>query len=65
MARRPEDVHVAAADFQDEEDVDPFTVTARSTWKKSTASMVEACAEGTVSVSYRCARMVPEVSAAA
>jgi hypothetical protein len=37
------DVHIAAADFQGEQHVDPLSVTAQSTWKKSTASMVEAC----------------------
>jgi hypothetical protein len=44
MAGRAEDVHVATGDFQGEEDVDPFEVIAQSMWKKSTASMVEACA---------------------
>jgi hypothetical protein len=43
MACRPDDVHVAAADFEGEEDADPFQVIAQSTWKKSTASMVVAC----------------------
>jgi hypothetical protein len=40
----PEDVDVAVADFQSEDDVDPFGVTAQSTWKKCTASTVGACA---------------------
>ena len=40
----PEDVDVAVADFQSEDDVDPGRVTAESTWKKCTASMVGACA---------------------
>jgi hypothetical protein len=44
MAGRAEDVHVAAADLHDEEHVDPFKVIAQSTWKKSTASMLQACA---------------------
>jgi hypothetical protein len=35
-------VHIAAANFKGEEDVDPFRVIAQSTWKKSTASMDEA-----------------------
>jgi hypothetical protein len=30
----PEDVDVAVADFQGEDDVGPFRVTAHSTWKK-------------------------------
>jgi hypothetical protein len=40
----PEDVDVAVADFQSEDDVDPFGVTAQSTWKKCTASIVGAYA---------------------
>ena len=43
VAGRPEDVDVAAADFHGEEDVDPFRLAAKSTWKKSTARIVEAC----------------------
>jgi hypothetical protein len=43
VAGRAEDVYVAVADFQGEAAVDRFRVVAQSTWKKSTASMVEAC----------------------
>jgi hypothetical protein len=45
MAGRPQDVHVAVADFQGENTKIRFRVIPQSTWKKSTASMVEACAE--------------------
>jgi hypothetical protein len=46
MARRPKDVHVAAADSRTKKTI-RFRVTAQSTWKKSTASMVEDCARRT------------------
>jgi len=43
VAGRAEDVQVAGADLEGEEEI-RFRVMAQSTWKKSTASMVVACA---------------------
>src|SRR5829696_8757183 len=42
MGGGPEDVHIAVGDFDGKEHVDSLQVTAQSTWKKSTASMVAA-----------------------
>jgi hypothetical protein len=44
MGRDSKDVDVAGAGFDDNRQYSRWSVTAQSTWKKSAASMVAACA---------------------
>jgi hypothetical protein len=64
MAGCPEGVHVAAVDFQGEQDVDPFQGDRAVDVKEVWVGMLEA-ARGNVAKSYRSPAAAREVSAAA